>query len=137
MRALGVDFGSVRIGFAAGDQETGVATALAPAAAPKSLRACAETIAGVARKESAEVVVLGLPLVDGTEGSRARITRELGALLQALGWQVDYVDESMTSVESGLALQRTGFKAAARAKRLDGAAAEAILERYFEGHVRA
>lgn len=132
MRLLGIDFGFARIGLAVTDDAVGLPSALPAVAASGKLKVDAGTIATVAKRQEADAVVLGLPLEGGEEGKMARVMRQLGGHLQAAGLVVEYVDETLTSVEAEAALRGTDMKASQRKHRRDGEAACLILERYLD-----
>ncbi len=144
MRALAIDFGFKKIGVAVGETEFGVAAARPPLAASGGLLKDARAIADLAKREEAEIVVLGLPLEEsGNEGRMARISRTLGAHLQALGVTVHWVDESYTSLEAAgrladsvtrSVLGQPGTKSRQQRpdlkEKIHGEAAVLILERF-------
>jgi putative Holliday junction resolvase len=131
VRLLGIDFGFARIGAAVTDETVGLPSPLPALSASGKLKVDATTIAALAKRHEAEKVVLGLPLEDGEEGKMARVMRQLGAHLLAAGLVVDFVDETLTSVEAESVLLGTGMKASERRKHRDGEAACRILERYL------
>lgn len=132
MRLLGIDFGFARIGAAVTDDAVGLPSALPALTASGKLKVDATAIAALARRQEADRVVLGLPLEGGEEGKMARVMRGLGGHLEAAGLVVEYVDETLTSVEAEAALRETDLKASARRKARDGEAACRILERYLD-----
>ena len=132
MRLLGIDFGFARIGAAVTDDSVGLPSPLPALNASGKLKVDAAAIAILSKRQEADKVVLGLPLEDGEEGKMARVMRQLGGHLQAAGLVVDYVDETLTSVEAEGVLLETGMKASERRKHRDGEAACRILERYLD-----
>ena len=132
MRLLGIDFGFARIGAAVTDEAVGLPSALPALNASGKLKVDANAIAILAKRQEADKVVLGLPLEHGEEGKMARVMRQLGGHLQGLGLVVEYVDETLTSVEAEDALRGTDMKASQRKKHRDGEAACRILERYLD-----
>ena len=132
LRALAVDFGGRRIGLAAGESEHGVASARPNLEASGTLAVDAEAIAGLAKKEEADVVVVGLPLDGGGETKMSLVCRKLGACIEERGVTVRYIDESLTSAESEREMAAAGLKGSERRKRSDGESACRILERFFE-----
>jgi putative Holliday junction resolvase len=132
VRLLGIDFGFARIGAAVTDDAVGLPTALTTMNASGKLKVDAQAIATLAKRQEADKVILGLPLEDGEEGKMARIMRQLGGHVAATGLVVDYVDETLTSVEAETALRGTDMKASQRKKLRDGEAACRILERYLD-----
>lgn len=132
MRVLAVDFGFKRIGLAMGETDHGIATARPNMTANGSLRADAEQISQLAKREMAERIVLGLPLdPDGTEGRMARICGQLAGHLEALGWTVSLIDERLSSKSAEVVLREEGLKASQRRKRVDGEAAVTIFEMFI------
>lgn len=132
MRLLGIDFGFARIGAAVTDDAVGLPSALPALSASGKLRVDAEAIAALAKRQEADRVVLGLPLESGEEGKMARVMRQLGGHLEGAGWVVEYVDETLTSVEAEASLRETDLKASQRRRARDGEAACRILERYLD-----
>ncbi|MBS1724600.1 MAG: Holliday junction resolvase RuvX [Armatimonadetes bacterium] len=132
MRLLGVDFGSVRIGLAAGSDDIRLPQPLKPLQASGALKQDAEAILKVASQEKAERIVVGLPLSQGEETKMSRICRMLGDHLSAMGADVRYVDESMTSYEAESEMRRLGAKGSEVRKAVDGEAACRILLRFME-----
>lgn len=133
MRVLGIDFGGKRIGVAVGETEHKVATPRPQIEATGTLRLDAVNIVALAKKEEAQTVVIGTPMVGIEETKMSRICRMLGAEIEQLGGRVEYVDESMTSVRAEEALRTQQWTAATVKKHLDSEAACQILERYFGG----
>jgi putative holliday junction resolvase len=132
MRLLGVDYGFKRIGLATCDSGSGLFTPIQPLAAAGSLKRDAAAIAQIAKKESAEEIVVGLPLEpEGGEGRMARICRTVGGLLEEAGYPVHFVDESLTSNAAEGDMIAAGLKAAHRKRLLDSEAAARILERFL------
>lgn len=134
MRAVGIDFGGERIGVAVGELAFEVASPRPPIQASGKLDHDAEAIADLARREQADCLVLGLPLgAEGEETRMARICRMLGARLEALGWRVEFVDETLTSQESQSAMKQAGLKGSQVKRKVDGESAARVLERFFRG----
>lgn len=131
MRALAVDFGSVRIGIAVG-VDAPLATTPRNAIAPLgSLAKDAAQLAAIAKREAVDVVVVGVP-ENEADPRMARICRTLSQNLRDLGVTVAEVDESLSSVAAETRLLATGdLTAAQRRKRRDGEAACILLERFF------
>jgi putative holliday junction resolvase len=131
MRLIGLDHGSRRIGLAIGDTETGLAFAR-PALKRTNDRTDIRTIEQLARTESAETIVLGLPCnMDGSEGIQAAAARAFGEKLATIGLTVAYQDERLTSWQAAEQIgPRRGRER--RAGELDSAAARLILQEYLD-----
>lgn len=132
MRALAVDFGGKRIGVAVGESQHGVVSARQNIEASGTLSKDANTIAQLATKEQAELVVVGLPLDADGETKMSRICRKFGQCIEECGQTVRYIDESFTSASAELDMLDAGLKGSERRKKSDGEAACRILERFFE-----
>ena len=129
---IGLDHGSRRIGVAVGDTETGMAFARA-AIIRRRLEADLATIEALAGVESAELVVIGLPLnMDGTEGDQAAAARGFGERLVARGMRVAYEDERLSSWEAGERLTEAGRRPRRETGELDSTAARVILQQYLD-----
>jgi len=131
LRALGIDFGSKRIGVAVGVSEPMVTTARPPLTPTGTLAKDAAAIVALAQKEEADAVVVGIP-ENPDDPRMANVCRKLAESIRALGLNVAEVDEAMSSVEAEANLLETELTAAGRRKLRDGEAARIILERYFE-----
>ncbi len=109
MRYLAIDLGDKRTGLAVGDDETGLVTPAATLPVPPG-PALVEAILRMIGEHDADTLVLGLPLnADGSEGPRARGTREFGVSLQAAtDVPVCYQDERLTTYAADQKLARTG-----------------------------
>jgi putative holliday junction resolvase len=139
VRILGVDFGLKRIGLAIAESEFKVVTPRAPMAASGTLKRDAEAITAFARKEGADLVVVGLPVEeDGAVGKMARICQSIADHIKSAGLNVDTIDERYSSVEAeSLLREEKDLRASQRRKLRDGEAAGILLERYLEGHEEA
>jgi putative pre-16S rRNA nuclease len=129
---IGLDHGSRRIGVAVGDDETRQAFPR-PALLERSLAAAVRAVAGLARDEGTKRIVLGLPRnMDGSEGSQAAAARAFGAQLAAIGLDVDYVDERLTSWQAGDRLAGARRRPERRSGEKDSAAACLILQEWLD-----
>jgi putative Holliday junction resolvase len=127
-RLIGIDPGERRIGVAVGDEETGMAfprpALRAGLRAPDGIRALADA-------EGTQRIIVGLPLnMDGSEGSQAAAARAFGARLGALGLDVIFSDERLTTWDAAQRMAESG-SASSAADAIDSAAAALILEQYF------
>ena len=134
-RKIALDVGDKRIGVAVSDL-------MGICASPRETynrRGSAEEDAGYfadyAKKEDADAFVVGLPKnMDGTEGDRAKITREFGALLESVsGLPVIYQDERLTTVSAERMLIDADVRRDKRKKVIDKVAATIILQSYLDG----
>jgi putative Holliday junction resolvase len=133
MRAAGVDFGSVRVGLAVGD-ELGLLAhprPYLPAADPEKLF---QALARLSREEGIEVFVIGLPRsLDGRErGSARRVRRFAERLRRETGVRVEFVDERLSTVEAQGRLREQGLDSRAQRARVDSAAAAILLQSWLD-----
>jgi putative Holliday junction resolvase len=70
--------------------------------------------------------------MDGSEGSQAAAARAFGAQLAAIGLEVDYVDERLTSWQAGDRLAGAGRRPERRSGEKDSAAACLILQEWLD-----
>lgn len=133
MKILAVDFGLKRIGLACGRTESGLASPLPNLAASGTLRTDAKNIAAVAAKQDAELVVIGVPVMEDASdsGRMQRICRTLASHVESEGLRTALVDESMTSEVALAELTEMETKAAGRKRAKDALAAILIFERYL------
>ena len=131
-RVLALDHGSRRVGVAIGETETGLAFAR-PALIRRNAQRDLEAVAGLARDEGVELILIGLPLnMDGTEGRQAAAARAFGERLAEIGPEVAYTDERLSSWQAAQELQAAGRRPARRSGELDSAAARLLLQQYLD-----
>ena len=127
MRSLGIDFGEKRIGVAI--SEGMLAVPLVTLRRRDDRSALAE-IAGIARREGVERLVVGEPRnLDGSCGPAAVRAKRFGERLAELtGLPLELVDESLTSVEAAARLRAAGIDPRRHPERLDAVAAQILLQ---------
>ena len=147
-RLLGLDVGSVRIGVALADTESGTVRPLATLRRGTPERDGA-SVRQLVEEHRIDEVVVGLPLsLDGSAGPQAKATREwaaaaLGAMRQAICWR----DERLTTERAQARLGR-GTRGAAggppsrsarrsRSARLDRESAALILQAELDARAGA
>ena len=136
MRYLCIDLGDKRTGFACGDDVLFLVQPLLVAQSPSRE---AQLVASLKMIEEygPDRVVLGMPFnMDGSEGPRAKLTREFGdALLQRLPPRTRvtlvYQDERLSSFAAEEKLNRTGRTHGEKKALRDALAACAILEDFL------
>jgi len=134
--AMGFDFGTKRIGVAAGQNLTGTAQGIATISNTGKDGPWQE-IQGLIGQWQPEILVVGLPLgKDRAETPLSNTARDFGAeLASRFNLPVDYVDETLTSrAAESLASQATppGKRLIRKRQVLrDQIAAELILSTYF------
>jgi putative holliday junction resolvase len=132
MRLMALDHGARRIGVAIGDTETGMAFAR-PALRRRNLDHDLAFVGELCTAEGVSLVVIGLPLnMDGSEGPQAALARAFGERLAAIGLQVAYEDERLSSWEAGRQMGSAGRHARRESGELDSTAARVILQQYLD-----
>lgn len=132
---IAFDFGTRRIGVAIGESMIGLAhplTEIAGEEAGKRFAAIAKLIA----EWKPQHLVVGLPL--SVEAEPHELTRRAQRFARQLegrfGLPVSFVDERYTSVDAEAGMRESGAHKAIREKRIDAAAAQLILQQYFNEH---
>lgn len=129
-RALGVDYGTKRVGLAVSDGLRLTARPLEVVPAKNAV----ERIAEITETHDIDVIVIGLPTtMGGVEGDAARSARALAAEIEArTGAEVVLADERFTSRIADSALLESGMKRRARRDTVDKVAAAIILQGYLD-----
>lgn len=132
MKVMAIDYGDARTGVSISDA-TGLLAGFTTVVHGYRQEAVAQEIARLAKAHGAERIVLGLPRnMDGTEGPRAELCREFGALLkEETGLEVAMWDERRTTVDAHRILTETGNRGKKRKEKVDAVAATLILEGYL------
>jgi putative Holliday junction resolvase len=138
MRLVGLDIGEARIGVAVSDAGGVVASPLVVLDA----RALARDIGPLKRiveDYEAGGLVVGLPLtLAGEEGPQAVAVREqTERIATALGMEIAYVDERLSSAAAARAMAEAGVSARDRRGQLDMVAAAYILQGYLDTQRRS
>jgi putative Holliday junction resolvase len=133
VKAIGLDYGERRIGVAAGDPLGLTAQPLARIERT-SVAADMARIADIARRRSADTVVVGLPLeMDGSMGPQARRVRRFALRLEReIGLPVVLWDERLSTVEAERSLLDAGERRENRREVRDSVAAALILQSYLD-----
>lgn len=134
-QVLGFDFGTSSIGVAIGQSITGTATPLTALRA-KDGQPDWSQVERLLKEWQPDFVVVGLPLnMDGTEQPLTERARKFGQRLHGrFGIQVVYQDERLTTVAAKEYLFDLGGYKQLKKGKVDSAAAQLILEDYFNQH---
>ncbi|MBQ8792800.1 MAG: Holliday junction resolvase RuvX [Clostridia bacterium] len=132
-RKMGIDYGDKRIGIAMTD-------ALCIISSPfevyqnKGVDDAVEHIASLVKQYNVCEVAMGLPVnMDGTEGERAILHREIGQkIADTCEVEVFYVDERLTSAEAEEILISSGVRREKRKELIDKISAQIILQTHIE-----
>ncbi len=142
MRALGLDVGSKTIGVAVADPSGTIASARV-VLARKGHTADAAAIAEMARSESADAVVVGLPLeLDGSEGHRARLVQRFVKVMRDVLKDMPTPvtlhtwDERFSTAAAERTLLEADLSRARRKQSIDAVAAQFILQGWLDARRR-
>ncbi len=129
---MALDYGEVRIGIAMTDLLQTIASPF-ETYKRKDIEKDLNFLSELAKNNSVVKIVIGLPLnMDGSEGDRAKATREFGEKLKdRCGLEIEYIDERLTSVEAEEILIESGMRREKRKEVIDKIAASLILESYL------
>ena len=132
MRIMAIDYGDRRIGLAVSDERAilvGDAWTMNEWKPERAVKRIAEDAAA----RNVGRLVLGLPKnMDGTEGPRAALSRELAEQLrETTGLEVVLWDERRSSIEAHAILHANGRKEKDHRKTVDAVAASLMLEGYL------
>ncbi len=132
MRIMGVDYGDARTGIAISDLLCSIVGTTCVIHSRNREKTVEEILRLVKENDVCEIAV-GLPKnMDGTEGARAELCRELARLLEErTGLPVKLWDERRTTVEAHNILSQHNYHGKKRKDTVDAVAASLILEGYL------
>ena len=140
VRALGVDFGEVRIGLALSDETGTLASPLPTMRRRRGKRVPLKALQELGEAHGVTHLIFGLPLeLDGTSSDWTREVERAGeALAERLGVPLHFIDERMTSVQAESAVRASGLPRRKREEkeRVDAAAAALILQTWLDRRAR-
>ena len=133
-RAVGIDFGSRRIGVAVSDSGRMVATPFETIKRVGDRTIEHGRIAAIVAEIEATVVVVGLPLsLDGSDGHAAKLVRsEVRGLAKRLTIPVEEYDERFTTVTAEQSLREMGTRGRAKRDVIDQVAAAVLLQGWLD-----
>lgn len=135
MRCLGLDLGSKTLGIAISDRTNFIASVYKTIFfKDEDYSSLIEPLREIILNEDIGTIVLGLPKnMNNSLGPRAMITLEFKEMLEKeLGIEVIMEDERLTSVISNNILISANISRNKRKKKVDGMAAEIILQSYLD-----
>lgn len=137
-RALGVDCGEKRIGFALSDPDGIIATAREVVVLEHENQTV-NVIERVCRSCGADRVVLGHPVnMDGSRGPAARKVEAIAEALRGrISQPVELWDERLTTKSAHDALIEAGTRREKRRNLVDKVAAQIMLQSYLDAHAGA
>lgn len=135
MRCLGLDLGSKTLGIAISDRTNLIASVYTTLRFnDEDYNSLIEPLREIILKEEIDTLVLGFPKnMNNTLGERAMITLEFKNMLEKeFGLRVVMEDERLTSVSANNILISADMSRNKRKKKVDGIAAEIILQGYLD-----
>lgn len=135
MRCLGLDLGSKTLGIAISDRTNCIASVYKTIFfKDEDYNSLIEPLKEIIFKEDIDTLVLGLPKnMNNSLGTRAMITLEFKEMLEkSFSLPVIMEDERLTSVISNNILISANMSRNKRKKKVDGMAAEIILQSYLD-----
>lgn len=135
-RVVGIDPGQARIGIAISDDARAIAFPRETISAARGWSDAAERVRDSLADDDVGLVVVGLPLkLDGTEGEAARRARAFGAVLaEAMGVELVFWDERLTTVAAERSLTEMGRRGAKRREVVDQSAATILLQGFLDAN---
>ena len=131
-RALGIDFGTKRVGLALSDRSNMIASPYKTLnyVSEKDLITQLETIV---TKNNIEILVLGLPInMKGEDTAQTIKVRDFKEILSALQIPIVYEDERLSSVSAINSLMLQNVKTGHNKPEIDKTAAAIILQQYLD-----
>ena len=135
MRCLGLDLGSKTLGIAISDRTNFIASVYKTIFfKDEDYSSLIEPLREIIKNEEIGTLILGLPKnMNNSLGTRAMITLEFKDMLEReFGLPVVMEDERLTSVISNNILISANMSRNKRKKKVDGMAAEIILQGYLD-----
>lgn len=132
MKIMAVDFGDSRTGIAVCDKSEMLASPLT-VITEYNFERCAEKVAELAKREKAELIVVGYPKnMNNTIGERAEKCQKFAELVGEIsGTPTELWDERSTTVTAHNYLNETNVRGKKRKAVVDAVAATIILESYL------
>lgn len=131
-RALGIDFGTKRVGLALSDRSNMIASPYKTLnyVSEKDLINQLETIV---TKNDIEILVLGLPInMKGEDTAQTMKVRNFKEILSTLRIPIVYEDERLSSVSAINSLMLQNVKTGHNKPEIDKTAAAIILQQYLD-----
>ena len=131
-RALGIDFGTKRVGLALSDRSNMIASPY------KTLNYVSEKdlitqLEIIISKNDIEILVLGLPInMKGEDTAQTIMVRDFKEILSALRIPIVYEDERLSSVSAINSLMLQNVKTGHNKPEIDKTAAAIILQQYLD-----
>jgi putative Holliday junction resolvase len=132
-RALGIDFGTRRIGLALSDP-TGTLASPLPFLENSTPAEVTTRLKDLIQTHGVETIVVGMPRnMDGTYGPSAEKVRHFVAQIQPhLAAKMVTVDERLTTAQASRGLSQIGLNQKDLRKKIDSSSAALILQQFLD-----
>lgn len=136
-RALGVDYGTKRLGIAVSDA-LGIAATAIEVIEETDPGIAARRVAAIAKDRGVVVLVVGMPVnMDGSEhASLAKVKAFAETCARMSGLPVEYADERLTTRQAERHLWAAGLAQKGRKARVDKVAAALLLQSWLDSRPR-
>lgn len=136
-RALGVDYGTKRVGIAVSDA-LGIAATAIEVIEETDPGKVAKRVAAIAKDRGVTTLVFGIPVnMDGSEhASHARVVAFAEQCARMSGLPIEYVDERLTTRQAERHLWAAGLAQKGRKARVDKVAAALLLQGWLDSRPR-
>ena len=133
MRVMAIDYGDAHTGVAVSDP-TGFLVGTTTTIDSRRQEVVVDRLVELIGEHRPEEVVLGFPRnMDGTDGRKAELYRELAARMEEItGMEIILWDERRTTIDAHQILFNQGKDGRKRKKLVDAVAASLILENYLD-----
>lgn len=132
-KAMGIDYGSVRIGIAMSDPLRIISSPF-ETYVRKNIDADVDYILGLVKTNNVTTIVFGMPLnMDGTQSDTGIAVKEFAQkIAEGCDCEIIFQDERLSSVEAEEFLIQANIKREQRKAMIDKIAAQIILQSFLE-----
>ena len=132
-KAMGIDYGSVRIGIALSDPMRIISSPF-ETYLRKNEAADVDYLLNIVKQHDIKTIVFGLPLnMDGTESETSKKVKSFAELIkEKCDCEIIFQDERLSSYEAEEILINSNVKREKRKQLIDKIAAQIILQTYIE-----
>ena len=136
-RALGVDYGTKRVGIAVSDA-LGIAATAIEVIEESDPGIAARRVAAIAKDRGVKTLVVGIPVnMDGSDHDSLPKVQAFAAMCARMsGLPVEYVDERLTTRQAERHLWEAGLAQKGRKARVDKVAAALLLQQWLDSRPR-
>ncbi len=136
-RILALDIGEKRIGIALSDALNITAQGIGVIEQTSDIKTTLDQIEALVKKHDVSKIIVGMPFnMNGTKGPSAKkIEAFSDALKKALGVQIEFIDERLSSKQGEKLLIEANVSRKKRKLSIDKIASQLILQTYLDSNV--